>query len=258
MKLVHEETLKPELGKLFKERSSRYITNKRSLYKFKSVWKLVDRFGIEQELRVFLSQAGDCKYFKFLFACIFFNCHTESSVKYIENSFRDSSNLQGRKAVDFSYDLLIGWIFELFIFEKFGLKKSGCDSDYILYKGKSVNSGADFSLNNQLIELVVDNNGLTCNKDILHLRYNKWDKLLEDDMFLFVLCPNDMKYFLNYSRYLAETLDVKRLDAIPAFSKYKDVPGVEIKGWNNIHCFDLTIENLNKSFGNLTGSNPQG
>jgi len=67
-----------------------------------------------------------------------------------------------------------------------------------------------------------------------------------------------MKYFLNYSGYLAETLDVKRLDAIPAFSKYKDVPGVEIKGWNNIHCFDLTIENLNKSFGNLTGSNPQG
>jgi hypothetical protein len=242
--------IKKDLGDLFNNRSPRYISS-RLLKKFQSVWDLVDRFDMEQELRVFLSQAGDCKNHKFLFASIFFNYHTPESINYIRNAVNSNNNLQGRDPSEFAFDLIVGWIFELFLFKNFGLSKSGCDSDYILQKGKNIHSGADFQLNNNLIELAVDNHGVTLYKNHLHLRYHKWNKILKDKMFLFVLCPNDLKYFLHHSSYLQNHLSIKYLDAIPAFSKFKDVPGHCLSGWQNIPFFDLNKENLKNSFNEL-------
>jgi hypothetical protein len=245
--IFDQTTLKDNLSDLFATRQSK-LTNKSSVKKFRSVWGLIDAFDFEHELKLFLCREGDCSRVPYLFASIFFNYHTDTSTSYLNNLFNQNRNLQGRKKQDFAFDLIIGWIFELIIFKNFGLKKSGCDYDYMLEKGKSINSGADFVLGNKLIELVVDNNGLTCHKDVLHLRYSKWDKLLEDDMFLFVLCPNDLKYYFYYSYYLADKLDVKRLKAIPAFSKFKDVPGTELTGWNKLDCLDVNRNNLNNSF----------
>lgn len=253
---VQEHELKSKLGELFNNRSSQGITKRDELKKFKSVWNLIDNFDpdnsfdipMEQQLRRFLSMDGDCKYYKYILACIFFNCHTDSSIAYIEMSVGKNTNLQGRTPTEFAFDLVCGWIFELFLFNNFGVQKSGCDADHILQKGKSINSGADFILGNQSIELSADNYGVSCEKDHLHLRYNKWDKILSEEMYLFVLCPNHSKYYLYHTHYLNEHLNIERLDRIPAFSKKKDVPGHKLSGWKNLKVFDLNHSNLEKHF----------
>lgn len=239
--------LKQDLGRLFAERSSRYI-NKRLKSKFHSVWALVDAFDMTHQLRVFLSQAGDCKNHRFLFASIFFNYHTPDSIGYIRNAVGSNNNLQGRDPCEFAFDLLIGWIFELFLFKNFGLSKSGCDFDYTLHKGSNIHSGADFYLNNHLIELVVDNRGITLHKNHMHLRYRKWDKIIKDKMYLLVLCPNDLEYFFHHSSYLSENLSIKYLEAIPAFSKFKKVPGHRLSGWRNVKHYTLNKQNLKTCF----------
>lgn len=256
MKLVKEKFLKQELSNLFNTRSSKFITARSELKKFNSIWKIVDNFDpdhafdtpLELQLRRFLSLEGDCKNFKYILACIFFQCHTDSSIAYIEMSVGKNKNLQGRKPIHFAFDLVCGWIFELFLFNNFGVQKSGCDADYILQKGKSINSGADFILGNQSIELSADNYGVSCEKDHLHLRYNKWDKILAEEMYLFVLCPNHSKYYLYHTHYLNEHLNIEWLDRIPAFSKNKDVPGHKLSGWKNLKAFDLNHSNLQKHF----------
>lgn len=253
---VKQEELKSKLGDLFNSRSSKGITSRPDLVKFKSVWKLIDNFDpdnvflvpMDRQLRVFLSQAGDCKNFKYILACIFFKCHTDESIAYIEDSVGKNTNLQGRKPIDFAFDLVSGWIYELFLFNNFGVEKSGCDSDHILHKGRSINSGADFIIGNQFIELSVDNHGVSCNRDHLHLRYDKWDTIFSEEMFLFVLCSNDLKYYLYHTFDLAEKLDIEKLKAIPAWSKKKDVPGTKLSGWSRLNCFDLNHSNLTKSF----------
>lgn len=257
MKLVNQDSLKKELSNLFNTRSSKFITARSELMKFESIWKLIDNFDpdnafdipMELQLRRFLSMDGDCKYYKYILACIFFKCHTDSSIAYIEKSVGKNTNLQGRKPTDFAFDLVCGWIFELFLFNNFGLEKSGCDSDHILQKGKSINSGADFVIANHSIELSADNYGVSYNQDHLHLRYNKWDKIFSEENYLFVLCPNDLKYYLYHTHYLNENLRVQWLDRIPAFSrKGQDVPGTKLSGWKNLQAFDLNHENLKKSF----------
>ncbi len=253
---VQEHELKAKLGELFNGRLSEGITAKAQLIKFKSAWNLIDISDpnnsfeppMEDQLRRFLSMDGDCKHYKYILACIFFRCHTDSSIAYIEMSVGKNKNLQGRKPIDFAFDLVCGWIFELFLFNNFGLQKSGCDADYILQKGKSINSGADFVLGNQSIELSVDNTGVSCDSDYLHLRYNKWDKILSEEMYLLVLCPNHSKYYLYHTHYLNEHLNIEWLDRIPAFSKKKDVPGHKLSGWKNLKAFDLNHSNLEKHF----------
>ena len=123
----------------------------------------------------------------------------------------------------------------------------------MLEKGKSINSGADFVLGNSLIELAVDNLGLSLEKDVFHLRYGKWDRILEDEMFLFILCPNHLKYYLYHSYVYAEQLNIYAVDEIKAFSKYRKVGGTEFKGWNNLDPFDLNQKNLEKSFDYILG-----
>ena len=253
---VQEHELRSKLGELFKNRSSQGITKRDELKKFKSVWNLIDNFDpensfdipMEQQLRRFLSMDGDCIYHKYILASIFFKCHTDSSIAYIENSLKNNTNLQDRKPIDFAFDLVCGWIFELFLFNNFGVQKSGCDADHILQKGKSINSGAEFVLGSQSIELSADNYGVSCERDYLHLRYNKWYKILAEEMYLFVLCPNHSKYYLYHTHYLNKHLNIKWLPRIPAFSKKKDVPGHKLSGWKKLRAFDLNRPNLQKHF----------
>lgn len=250
--IVDQTELKDSLGHLFNTRSS-HLTSKSSIKKFHSVWKLVDAFDFEHELRVFLCREGDCRFIPYLFASIFFRCHTEESQNYINNLFNQNRNLQGRDKKDFAFDLIIGWIFELIIFKNFGLEKSGCDYDYMLEKGKSINSGADFTLGNSLIELAVDNLGLSIERDVFHLRYGKWDRILEEEMFLFILCPNHLKYYLYHAYDYADKLNIYPVDEIKAFSKYRKVGGTEFKGWSNLPSIDLSKQNLQKSFAYIQG-----
>ncbi len=250
--IVESNNLKTTLSDLFLTRSSR-LTNKTSIKKFHSVWKLVDAFNSEQSFKGFLCREGDSKIVPYLFASIFFNCHTEESTEYLNNLFQSNRNLQGRNKRDFAFDLIIGWLFELIIFKNFNLKKSGCDYDYMLEKGKSINSGADFVLGSSLIELAVDNLGLSIDKDVFHLRYGKWDRILEDEMFLFILCPNHMQYYLYHAYVYAEKLNIYSVDEIKAFSKYRKVGGTEFKGWKNLESFDLNTKNLERSFGYILG-----
>ena len=245
--IVSEKDHKSELSGLFKARSS-YLNSKSSVRKFDSIWSLVDNFHFEEELKVFLCREGDCKFCPYLFAFIFFNCHTDSTINYLNNLFGKNRNLQGRTKQEFAFDLIIGWIFELFIFKNFGLKKSGCDYDYILEKGKSINSGADFVLGNASIELAVDNLGYSLERDMFHLRYGKWDRIVEDEMFLFILCPNHMKYYLYHACEYADKLDITPIDEIKAFSRYQKVGGTEFKNWDNLPAFELNKTNLQRSF----------
>jgi hypothetical protein len=245
--IIDEVNLKNTLGELFSTRSSR-LTNHSSIKKFRSVWALVDAFNFEQDLKIFLCREGDCKFVPYLFASIFFKCHTKKSQQYIDNLFNHNRNLQGRNKQDFAFDLIIGWIFELIIFKNFGLEKSGCDYDYMLEKGKSINSGADFTLGNASIELAVDNLGYSLERDVFHLRYGKWDRILEEEMFLFILCPNHMKYYLYHAYEYAGRLDINPVEEIKAFSRYQKVGGTEFKNWDNLPAFELNKTNLQSSF----------
>ena len=250
--ITDESNLKSELSELFSNRSSR-LTNKSSVTKFRSVWALVDAFDFEHELKTFLCREGDCRFVPYLFASIFFKCHTKQSESYINNLFKHNRNLQGRSKQDFAFDLIIGWIFELIIFKNFGLEKSGCDYDYMLEKGKSINSGADFVLGNASIELAVDNIGYSVDKNLFHLRYGKWDRILEEEMYLFILCPNHMKYYLYHAYEYASKLNIEQIDEIKAFSKWQKVGGTEFTGWQNLKAFDLNKANLEKSFMHIKG-----
>lgn len=248
--IVAEENLKSTLSSLFKDRKS-YLINRSNIKKFRSVWSFIDAFNFEHELKVFLCREGDCKFVSYLFASIFFNCHTEKSQNYINKLFSYNNNLQGRSKQDFAFDLIIGWIFELIIFKNFGLEKSGCDYDYMLEKGKSINSGADFTLGSALIELAVDNLGYCLERDIFHLRYGKWNRILEEEMFLFILCPNHMKYYLYHAYEYSDKLNIYAVDEIKGFSKYKKVGGTEFKDWSNLKALDLNRQNLQSSFDSI-------
>lgn len=277
---VQENELKAKLGDLFNNRSSEGVVSRpnlkkfnpssrkweedkwekktlnQQLKKFKSAWNLIDNFDpdnlfeipMEDQLRRFLSMDGDCKHYKYILACIFFQCHTDSSIAYIKKSLKDNKNLQNRAPLDFAFDLVCGWIFELFLFNNFGVQKSGCDSDYILQKGKSINFGADFTLGNQKIELSADNTGISCDRNHLHLRWDKWEAILEEEMYLLVLCPNHLKYYLYHGHHLNKHLNVEWVDRIDAFSKDEDVPGYKLSGWKNLKVFDLNHSNLQKHF----------
>jgi len=257
MRLVNEKFLKQELSNLFNTRSSKFITSRSERKKFNSIWKIVDNFDpdhafdtpLELQLRRFLSLEGDCKNFKYILACIFFKCHTKESKAYVDASLKENPNLQKRIPISFAFDLVCGWIYELFLFNNFDLKKSGCDSDHVLHKGEAINSGADFIVGNHCVELSADNYGVSCNKDYLHLRYQKWPKILAEENYLFVLCPNDLKYYLYHTHYLNERLSSEWLDRIPQFSQNgEDVPGTKLCGWKKLKALDLNHENLRKSF----------
>lgn len=245
--IVERNVLKDTLSNLFQNRCSK-LTSKTDIKKFRSVWAMVDALNSQQSLRVFLCREGDCKNIPYLFASIFFNCHTKESEEYINKLFNNNKNLQGRDKKQFAFDLIIGWIFELIIFKNFGLQKSGCDYDYMLEKGKSINSGADFILGNISIELAVDNLGLSLDRNVFHLRYEKWDRILEEEMFLFILCPNHLKYYLYHAHHYSDRLNIKKVDEIKAFSKYRKVGGTEFTGWDKLDAFDLNQKNLENSF----------
>ena len=255
--IVDLDKFKPALSCLFKNRSSEYLVDPEDVKKFNTVWSFIDKFDLEEDFRKFLSKEGDCKNFKFIFAAVFFNCHTNESIDFINQSISKNSNLQDRHPCKFAFDLLFGWILEYFIFNKFGskfgVKKSGCDYDYSFQKGRNINSSADFVLGTRLIELSVDNWGCSLpRKNAFHLRWKKWPKILEEDMYLFILCPNHSKYHFYHCSSYAEALDVSYIKRIHSFSKGKeDVDGYLFKGWNKLPARDLTPDNISKSFNDL-------
>ena len=103
-KIVKPDSFKPILGELFKNRSSEYLISTEDIKKFNTVWRFIDKFNLEEDFRKFLSKEGDCKNFKFIFAAVFFNCHTNESIDFINQSISKNSNLQDRHPCKFAFD----------------------------------------------------------------------------------------------------------------------------------------------------------
>lgn len=217
-------------------------------HKFHQAWKLIEKLNAVNPLKHFLKNMGDNKEVPYLFASVFFNCHTQETIDFIVNAVGSNGNLQNRHPIQFAYDLITGWIPEV-IMVSFGLKKSGCDSDYKLQKGKSINSSEDFILGNQSVELTMDYTDIINNKNKFNLRYDKWNSLLEEESYLLILCTKSWEYYFYPAFTYAERLKAEYRDRIEAWStKTKSTKGYELSGWKNIDSKPLTRTNLMRSF----------
>jgi len=217
-------------------------------HKFHQAWKLVEKLNATNPLKNFLRNAGDNQSVPYLFASVFFNCHTQETIDFIVNAVGSNGNLQNRHPIQFAYDLITGWIPEVII-SSFGLSKSGCDSDYKLHKGKSINSSEDFVLGNQFVELTMDYTDIIKQKNKFNLRYDKWNSLLEEESYLLILCTKSWEYYFYPAFTYAERLKAEYKDRIEAWSnEERSTKGYELSGWENIDSKPLTRDNLKRSF----------
>lgn len=223
-----------------------------NINKFRQSWKLVNTFGAFNSFKNFLKNIGDNKEINYLFASIFFNCHTQETIDFIVNSVGGNTNLQKRHPVFFAYDLITGWIPENLLEKPFNLVKSGCDSDYKLQKGKNINGGQDFILGNQKIELAVNYTNIIQNKDKFHLRYDKWNRIQQTNSHLLILSTRPWTYYFYPSEIYNEKINAKYKERIEAWSSAdRTVSGYELSGWNNLSASNLTKLNLSNSFANI-------
>ncbi len=244
-----------ELRNCLKNKKQKYLyidsenkSGKYNNHKFHQAWKLVEKLSGINPLKNFLKNAGDNQSVPYLFASVFFNCHTQETVDFIVKAVGNNGNLQNRHPIQFAYDLITGWIPEVII-SSFGLSKSGCDSDYKLHKGKSINSSEDFVLGNQFVELTMDYTDIIKNKNKFNLRYDKWNSLLEEESYLLILCTKSWEYYFYPAFTYAERLKTECKDRIEAWSTKKvSTKGYELSGWENIDSKPLTRDNLKRSF----------
>ena len=223
-----------------------------NINKFHQSWKLVNAFEAINAFKNFLKNIGDNKELPYLFASIFFNCHTQETIDFIVNSVGSNTNLQKRHPVFFAYDLITGWIPENLLEKPFNLVKCGCDSDYKLQKGKNINSSQDFILGNQKIELAVNYTNIIQHKDKFHLRYKKWQKIQQPNSHLLILSTRPWTYYFYPSEIYSKKINAEYKERIESWSSAKkSVSGYELSGWKNLPALDLTKVNLSNSFANI-------
>ena len=224
--------------------------------KLKSLVRLIKKSSLESEflnwLKISEGDDGRCNS-PYLFASILFNYHTQTSAKFIEDSFsRSKRRAWDRNEYQFAFDLVSGWIPELIInllLNDCGVIKQGSDADYVLKKS-FVTSESDFIFKGHSIELMTDSSGFLWNKDRLDFRgfkdgSTKWLKMLEEDAWLLVLCAKELKYFLYHTHHLRDVLDFKIMhERHPVYSCNTWSLST---GWKNrLESFDLNKENLTK------------
>ena len=237
-----------ELRNCFVKKKHFFVESESGKYnnhKFYQAWKLVEKLNAINPLKHFLKNVGDNESIPYVFASIFFNCHTQETIDFVVNAVGSNGNLQKRHPIQFAYDLMTGWIPECILAKPFNLEKSGCDSDYKLRKGKGINGSEDFILDNQKIELSMDYTNLINNKNKFNLRYDKWNRLFEEESYLLILCTKSWEYYFYPTLTYAERLNNITPVKIPAFN---NTDGYELSGWKNIDSKPLTRKNLMRSF----------
>ena len=221
--------------------------------KFRQVFSLAKYLEDDKltSLRTFLSLGGDNQSVPYLFASILFNCHTEKTIDFIVKAVGANNNLQKRHPIQFAYDLVTGWIPEHFLANCFDLEKSGCDSDYKLAKGSSINGSQDFIFKGEKIELSMDYTGTIKYKNKFHLRYNKWNKIQKDKSNLLIICTKSWKYYFYSADTYLNNITHKYLDRIESWSDRQSVAGYELTGWETLEPIALSPSNLSNSFNNI-------
>ena len=205
----------------------------------------------QKVLKDFLREGGKND-IDLIFPSILFNCHTENTIKFIEDSVGLNENLQERHPIQFCFDLLSGWVPEVLIHSSnLGLNKSGCDYDYVFRKGSNINHDSDFKFQNKSIELKVDYTNVIKRKDHFHFRYNKFDKLLSSNSFIFIINIQELKYYFYPASTYKDSLEFKFLERVPCFSRGKSVSGYEASGWRGLPPTELTIPNLKNTLSKI-------
>ena len=215
------------------------------------IFNFTRSLGKRKVLKDFLREGGKND-INLIFPSILLNCHTESTIKFIEDSVGLNENLQERHPIKFCFDLLSGWVPEALIHSSnLGLNKSGCDYDYVFRKGSNINHDSDFKFQNKSIELKVDYTNVIKRKDHFHFRYNKFDKLLSSNSFIFIINIQELKYYFYPASTYKDSLEFKFLERVPCFSRGKSVPGYEASGWRGLPSTELTTPNLKNTLSKI-------
>ena len=230
------------------------LLGKKHLNKMKITEEFVKE-NLNQELVQFINKEYKNNELKDIFVRIIKNDFDQKTINFLKEKLGDMNRFRDqRTAEEYACDLLLGWIVEdsiIKLINILGYKCSIVSDDKKREFLKRPTTKVDILIKNKkgkevLIELVVDNTGFWMKVKKLHLREQKYEKMLKQKGVLFGLD------FLNKSFFILKVKDLVVSKKIERHFMYGGKPATEIS-LKNIRYIPLSKmkEELTKFFESL-------